>query len=38
MEQESTLDDLKSYAAEKQKEAEQKMEKDGPEKDHGMER
>jgi hypothetical protein len=33
----STLDDLKSYAAEKAKEAEQKMEKDGPEQDRGLE-
>lgn len=36
-EQESTLDDLKSFAAEKQKEAEQKMEKAGQEQDRGLE-
>jgi hypothetical protein len=33
----STLDDLRSYAAEKQKEAEQKMEKDGPDQDRSLE-
>ena len=37
MEQESTLDDLKSYAAEKAKEAEQKMAKAGPDQDRGLE-
>src|SRR5580698_6385447 len=33
----STLDELRSYSAEKQKEAEQKMEKDSPDQDRSRE-